>query len=286
MLVSMLENSPSEHFHIHIIADDVSPDSLEMLSKTVRSYGSEITIYTEVKHLLKGCLPPEGYTHITLTAYYRCFLDTILPESIDKVLYLDSDMVLCEDIKKLWEMNISGFSLGAVEDTYRDDSRYERLSIPQESLYFNSGVLLINLDYWRKANNWPNCLKLIIEGHCIHKNHDQDVLNRLYHDSKTLLPFRWNMQDGVFRKKQKVRPEIRTELELDVQNPAVIHYTGSRKPWHYFSFHPGKQLYFKYLDKTPWKGERPKPTMEQRWKYFTYSLNAALGLKNGYRKTQ
>lgn len=220
---------------------------------------------------------------------YRClsqmFSGFYLPPDIHKVLYLDCDLLVCGSIAELWNTDLDGSAIGAVEDMWSGkQEKYSRLCYPKKHSYFNSGVLLINLDYFRWNDigraiaeyiaKYPERLKFI----------DQDVLNAVLYSHKKLLPMRWNMQDGFFRKKLKLRPEAISALDEEMPKTVILHFTGPKKPWFDTCRHPYKKMYFKYLDLTKWKGERPQVNYMARLNDFFLSIQGLMGLKNLYRK--
>ena len=164
-------------------------------------------------------------------------------------------------------MNMRDSSVAAVYDSGIIGDTAPGLDIPTEKWlhsigvengrYFNSGVLLVNLDYWREEGLMSKALDYISKNGSKLVFYDQDVLNALLHDCKLFLPFRYNVQDGFLRRKRRIRPESIAALDQELLHPVIIHYTGGKKPWQYKSQHPYKGLYFHYLDLTPWKGERP-----------------------------
>lgn len=101
---------------------------------------------------------------------------------------------------------------------------------------------------------------------------------------KQFLPFRYNVQDGFLRRKRRIRPTSIPLLDEELKHPVIIHYTGGKKPWQYKSQHPYKNLYFRYLDLTEWKGERPQVPFSYRIKQAIDKVLYALRLaKPKYR---
>lgn len=257
MLTSLCENNKNNHFIVHIISAPLSPKAENELKQIEQKYSINLKIYYPQGEILKYCPIPID-KHISYASYYRCFLSVILPEEVHKLLYLDCDMIINGNIEELWDTDITKYAIGCVEDMWSEKAdNYTRLNYPAEYSYFNAGVLLINLDYWRKHNVHLQVNEYLHHHANILRFQDQDVLNALFYDKKLFLPFRWNMQDGFFRRKRKIRKSAWTELDTAIKHPTVLHYTGGKKPWHYKSQHPYKSEYFKYLDMTPWGGWRP-----------------------------
>lgn len=197
-LVSVMYNNRNEQITFHIIAEFLSNEAKSMLTEEVEKYNQQIHFYA---YNLNMNLSSFKSAHISLAAYLRLFVADILPVEIHKILYLDCDLIINDSIKDLWETDVTSYAVAAVEDMWSGKANnYTRLEYPQEDTYFNSGVLIINLDYWRNAHLSKASLefaekyaeKLIFN--------DQDILNGLLHDRKLLIPFRWNIQDGFLRK--------------------------------------------------------------------------------------
>lgn len=259
MMTSLFENNKGEDLNIHIIASDLLPANLSILSDVVeKKYSHKLYCYLVGDSLLSG-FPIEDKSHISISTYYRLFLSSILPKDLPKVIYLDCDLLVRGSIRELWEQNVEGYAIGCVEDMWSGKAdNYSRLHYDSLFSYFNAGVLLANLDYWRKSNFEEKALDYIRKYPERLLFNDQDVLNAIFHNQKVFISFRWNMQDGFFRQKRRLRKDVWSELDKELKCPVIIHYTGSKKPWNYKSIHPYKSEYFNYLDMTRWKGERPE----------------------------
>ena len=286
MLVSLCENNKNSLFIIHIISDTLNAEDKATLQKILAKYSLTLKFYSPDESILKAC--PPSNSHIPNIAYYRCFLSIILPQDIQKVLYLDGDMIIRGEINELWNTDISSYAIACVEDMWSlDEDNYKRLDYPSSYSYFNAGVLLINLDNWRKNNTNQTINQYLIQnGHKLIFN-DQDVLNALFYDKKLFLPLRFNMQDGFFRRRRKIAERTWKELDEAILDPTILHYTGGKKPWHYKSLHPYKWEYFKYLDLTPWAGWRPK--IDYKFlaiKQINLVLSFLKLLKSKYRKIE
>ena len=191
MLTSLFENNQNVSFHIHVIAGELSAEARSLLYDWIeKHYSQTLTIYEAGEDLLKGCMI-YGDSHISLATYYRIFLETILPQNLQKVIYLDCDLVVNGSILDFWNTDIKEVAVGCIEDMWSGKSdNYTRLHYNASFSYFNAGVLLVNLDYWRNIGFQQKAVKYISQ----HVNelifNDQDVLNALLYDCKSFLPFR------------------------------------------------------------------------------------------------
>lgn len=189
----------------------------------------------------------------TLSSYYRLFLTEILPITIDKVLYLDGDIIVRKSLLPLWNTDISDFALAAVLDL-NERNNSMRLQYDPRLGYFNSGVMLINMRYWRDSH----ASKLFAEFLKSHKDYvvlqDQDVLNYVFREQKHILPYEYNCIQDYASKSfcLKDNPAIQDAI----MNPAIIHFAGTYKPWDAYSrfHHPYNSSFYKYQSQTKWKG--------------------------------
>lgn len=214
----------------------------------------------------------EFHTHVTKATYYRLFLQKFLDEDIDRLLYLDGDIVVTGSLRPLWETKLNGYAIGAVTDMSESLQEYTRLGYPREKGYFNAGVLLINLVYWRDHDVQNSFLDLILNHPDQIKLHDQDVLNICFCDSKLRLPLKYNVQNGFFFKREYLEldaEKYKEQINEAVSDSVIIHYTCQIKPWYKESKHPLAKEFWKYLNMTEWKGYKAK------WR-FHYSLQGRL----------
>jgi lipopolysaccharide biosynthesis glycosyltransferase len=178
-----------------------------------------------------------------------------LDPDMDKVLYLDSDLIVLDDIGDLWDTDISRYYLGAVLDPYSDN--HINLGFREDEKCFNAGVLLVNLRKWREANVVPTFVRYVEENSAILRYHDQCTLNAVFHGQVLLLPYRWN-----FAARNADLPAsalgMTKEQFLELRaHPSIVHYTTSVKPWLYVLEPHYKSLYYEYLALTPWRGFTP-----------------------------
>jgi lipopolysaccharide biosynthesis glycosyltransferase len=253
-LVSIFENNQESEFCIHIVATGLTKEEEDILSNLATKYGNIVNFYSPNENLLKGFSIKKFSKRISLATYYRCILADLLPTTVDKLIYLDCDIVVLGDIRPFWNIPLENIGVAAVEDIGCNEAqRYQILQYPQEDSYFNAGVLLINLDYWRKHNITKACIDYYQKYPERILFNDQDLLNSILHKDKILVDLCWNVQDGFYRNPKILTQEWKAKFAKVLKNPIILHYTN-RKPWDYDSQHPLKGEYFKYLALTPWKG--------------------------------
>lgn len=154
-------------------------------------------------------------SRLTLSVYLRLFLAEILPTTIDRVLYLDSDVLCLGGVLPLYTANLDGIPLLGVEDIH-SVKHTKRLNL---SAYINSGVLLINLKYWRDKGVINNFYQHITDDCDLIKLHDQDVINLTFDNSIRMVSNVWNYQF------------LPIPQNKEITSVRLLHFISEQKPW-------------------------------------------------------
>lgn len=241
MLASLLTHCGDDvEVEVHILDDGVSSANRERLASL-----SSICPFRLSFHSLSALPVPLGPAtkDWPLTLYQRLRLPSLLPD-LDRVLFLDADMIVLEDLAEVFETPLNGAWLAAVPDARSLHNR-QRLNLKTE--YVNFGLQVIDLKALREYQA-ENLLLQTLEQRCNDlKYMDQDVLNIALAGHIAILPLRWNSQfiDDRYSSRQ-------TE---HFKHPAVIHYVTNEKPWLPLSSIPRRDYYRHYLAMTPWFDE-------------------------------
>lgn len=193
--------------------------------------------------------------HIKGEAYIRLFAASILPLCVEKVLYLDVDLIVIDDLSDLWDTDLGNYALAAAPDPF-GTSRRGPLGIPTDACYVNSGVLLLNLAKWRSDNLSARLANYIEREGSNLLFHDQDAINAVLHTMIKPLSYRWNYQAKMLRPLH-FTPADHAAIREAGKSPAIIHYTSARKPWLFVMAMPAKGLYHHYLSMTEWRSTPP-----------------------------
>lgn len=256
-MTSILKNNSNVVFYL--FTEGLSNCNTELLKEQVNSLDGILNIcIVDSSIVSKFPMPSFMSNHISIATYYRLFSADILPANVDKAIYLDCDIVVNDSLQSLWDMEISNYALGAVYQSHQHNQEsYKRLSIPPEDGYFNAGVLLMNIKYWREKSVTDRLLGFVKSSYHLIHAHDQDVLNAVLHKETVVLDYIWNYRECFFNNKHYDYPN---KVDYDDLNraPIIIHYVSKPKPWTYACTHPYKSLYYEYLQKTPFKNFRPK----------------------------
>lgn len=259
MLCSLLENTLyKEKINIWIIDANISQQKKDILSLFMQEkYQIKINYLSIDTSIYQKFNVSYHFTH---SIYYRISIPNIISANIKKVIYLDSDIVLKQDIYDLWLIDLKNNFLGAIESL--NINKQHLKGIIQDDLdYFNSGVLLIDITKWREHNITEQVISFINNNQENIIWWDQDSLNAILYKKWLSLPLKWNLQSNFFDISIK-KCKRGKELKEAITNPAIIHYTGLHKPWDYVDNHPYRQEYYKYLALTPWQNYKPPKSIK------------------------
>lgn len=277
LLASLFENNKDVDLTIHVFSFSLNEESQDKLRNITKSYNQEISIQIINKPIFE--LPNLNNHYISAETYIRLFAALYLDSSIDKILYLDVDMVVVGSIKELLSLDLSNKLIGAIMDS-PEKGRNQRLNIPNKYGYFNAGVLLINLKKWREENYTQKCIDYICKNASLIVQHDQDVLNALAFNQWLRIDFKWNMLNTFFLYPPRIDSGLRETLNKSKNDTRIVHFSGGVKPWTAWTRHPYSHKYYEYIDFTPWRGYRP--SLRQKWNAYTFPKNllAIMGISN------
>lgn len=286
MLTSLLATNIAIKFSVFVFSGGLSAGSRERLRAVVGGGGSIIEFITVEERMISrfASTIKEG-DHVSLAAYYRLFCAELLPHTIDKLLYLDCDIIVNHNILEIWNCQLGNYAIGAiVDENYFDNKVYERLGLnPSKYKYFNSGVLLINLRYWREHNVTARCIDCVCKMPEKLLFHDQDTLNVVLKDEIAYFPISWNFQTGFLYSfnQDKFSETIRKEITDALQHPYIIHYTGKYKPWFKGSRQPYTSYYLHHKSLSLWRGTPLLGELKllPKIKGTLYNIMCLLGIK-------
>lgn len=267
-MASILKNNQDVVFYI--FTEGLSEENEKLMTALVNKFNGQINFCMIDESIVSKFPMPEGAgDHISVATYYRLFVDLVLPKELDKVIYMDCDIVVRSSLQLLWETNVAGCALGVVyqEQTPSQEQDQRRLGIPIEFGYFNAGVLLINLSFWRDNSVTEKLFDFIKYSYSKIHQHDQDTLNACLYNKVKPIDYIWNYLPLFDPKKPHIFPKgVDYTNESD---PVVVHFVSIPKPWEIGSYNPYTYEYYKYLEMTPFAGWKPK----FEWKkYFNHVI--------------
>lgn len=251
LFVSILENG-SKHasqYNFYVIDDEISMANKKLMRETLQDFDSSVHFLTIDKKYFENVVESD---RIPQTAYFRIAIPQLFRgKGVERLLYLDCDMIALTDVSKLWQLDLKGNILAAVEDA-GFHHRLEKMKIKTESYrYFNSGFMLIDVNKWLEQDVTNRVLKFIQENPEKLRFHDQDALNAILHDQWLPIHPKWNAQSYIMQKEVKnPRPEGERAYVETRKQPKIIHYSGHIKPWSKEFTSPTKKYYEKYAELT------------------------------------
>jgi len=281
MLRSIYESNPKEEISVYIIHGDLDTSEKAKLAEYLGKFLRSVSFVKIDQKMLEG-FPIFG--HLPLSTYYRLLIPTVLPSSIQKVIFLDSDLIVVDSLRDLWNKSLDDHPLAAVTDHHIKEN-CQRLGLAEKSGYFNPGVMVIDLNKWRKIDILSEGFKFAKSTRAILKHCDQDILNRIFEGHWLHLDTRWNAAPHLWGLCEVLADEAAALASQDAvarNKPVIIHFAGSgnAKPWHYHCAHPWKIRYLELKKKTPWAraplDSQPPPLPVRLWRRLLFRIKCLI----------
>lgn len=277
VIISVLNHDKNVTFYL--LTDNLNEGNAMLMKRMTSQNGGVLHIIHVDNKLFKDFPMPkgDGIKHIGISTYFRLFVPILLPKSLDKLIYLDCDIVVRHSLVPLYEMDISDYYLGAVyhtDDLSIQNGAFNRLNIPINQGYFNAGVLLVNLKKWREDDIYNKCITFLHTHTDKILNHDQDVLNAVCGYRTKLLDCTWNCTNSFFynsflMKKDRISKIYQKTVNDTIKDPAIVHFAFRPKPWEVICVHPFRKDFRYNLRQTPYKGAKLKwPSLHDFIQYF------------------
>jgi len=256
-----------------------------------------------IRELVVPNQPPESIHLESPAVYARLLADELLPASLERVIYLDSDMVVLGDLGELWDVEMGGHGLLAVQDQgvpYVDAGRalahidavrphlvqergvanWEELGLDPTAKYLNSGLLVLDLDAWRREGLSSRLVE------CLRRNRehawdaDQYALNVVFAGRWGELDLRWNAAPALFMYPSPAEsPWDDATWKRVTDAPQIVHYVGRWKPWYWGrrrNRHPWRAYFDRYYDELDWP-------LWRRWRWTLLPVTREWFQKRGRR---
>lgn len=273
----LINNQAANEIHIYLIEDNIE-DEKEKFIELVKKFNRTITIIAaqEIFAQFRDFDVPRyngGYT-----TYIRLGVADYL-QNIDKLLYIDCDTLILNNIQEMYDTDIQNAPLGAVSDGMNASCNL-LIKRKKTDMYYNAGILLMNLRYWRthkifeKIQSDMKTLNLKRTATAS----DQDIINYSLGDMIIKLPLKYNVlvQNRVFKpesfrymiEKDDITYYSLSEMRDASENPCILHFAGFslERPWYSNSLDPVCPMWDSYLRKTPWKSYEKQKISQTRWR--------------------
>lgn len=242
---SLLLNASKDYFYsVHVLNDGLKEETKKRLS-AYKTENSEV-IFDDVSCYVEKIKPRLNEAlrdYYTASIFYRLFIAALYPD-YDKAIYLDSDVTVIGDVSVLYQTDLGDNVLGAVpddviagNDVFRNYARFA-VGVEYEK-YFNSGVLVMNLDAYRRERIKEKFIFYLLKYNFESAAPDQDYLNVLCKDKVTYLERGWD--------------RMSTDEDYDGEI-YLVHYNNFRKPWYYDGV-PYEKYFWRYAEQTDYYDE-------------------------------
>lgn len=257
-ITSVIINNPSAILDFYILSSNISEESKDKILLCGKNNSNVNIKFYKVDHLKFKELKL-NIEYISIDTYFRYILADLFPK-LDKGLYLDADTICNNDIRNLYDTNISGFYAAGVRDSFIEDINYKQnISFSEDDLYVNAGVLLFNLKKMRDDSLTEVLFTKTRELSNEIRFQDQDIINIVFKNKIKELPNTFNCTSV----------DVSGKTVLQLNETAIFHYTGPQKPWNnfYSTGNTAEFFYYKYLKQSPYKNNYKKIVFNNLNKY-------------------
>lgn len=234
MLTSLINSNSNENFNIYIVHSSITNEEFKYIRLSIDENKCNIIDVKIDSKIFENAPVTKRYP---VEMYYRIFASHYLSKNLDRILYLDPDIIIINSIKHLYNMDM-GKNFFAASSHLKNKQLKKfneiRLEMPQNSTYINSGVMLMNLKELRKHQNKKEVYEYINNFKLRLFLPDQDVLNGVYaHKTIHINPLKYNLSDKYLNL-YNLNPtnfDKKKDLRWVTHNTSIIHYCGKNKPW-------------------------------------------------------
>lgn len=250
MLDSLFASNPAEtDVTVYLLHSAIPAEKLEELASFCAALGAALRPIAVDAALFESAPTSKRYPK---EMYYRLLSPLILPRKVERVLYLDPDMLIINPLRPLWELDLYGKAFAAASHTGLTEmaNGINQMRLDTEHEYFNSGVMLIDLTAARKLVTAEDVFACVSEHEKELILPDQDVFNILYgKETRPVEDVLWNYDVRNYSK-YLIRSTGKHDLSWVMRNTAVLHFCGRNKPWHEDYKNPFGMLYLHYMNLT------------------------------------
>lgn len=276
-LYSALVNlNPGWAVDLYLIDGGIEPTSKARIEKIAHKTPPSVDLHWEtVDASLLASLPETIGNVVNASAYLRLFIPNLIPDTHQRAIYLDCDLIIRSSLSDLWTTPFDGKALLAVQDYWipyvSSDlgiAKHHELDISACAEYFNTGVLVINLSFWREhpVRRWVTDYLTTYEAQ--RNFNDQEGLNAVLSNNWRTLSLSWNVPHIVDSPEWDARLEkmpntpfkdtIRHWMPELPQDADIIHYASASKPWNPSSHYALQHLWFNYYWRSGWLSTRER----------------------------
>lgn len=231
MLASLFINNPAENFDIYLLHSSIKDNEIADIQLYVNSYGQNLfVIKVDSQHFQNA---PVVF-HYTKEMYYRLVAYKFLPKELDRILYLDPDILVINPVRELYDTELDGFLYAAAFHNVLAIKEINRIRLYPYKIdaYFNSGVLLMNLELQRNIMDEEVIYSFVEKNRSKLIMPDQDIINALYTKQIKCVDEKLYNYDTRYYKYYRMTTNNICDMDYIMRNTVFLHFCGKRKPWH------------------------------------------------------
>ncbi|MDO4787542.1 MAG: glycosyltransferase family 8 protein [Johnsonella sp.] len=262
-LYSLYEsNKEEENLEVYIISTGIGKNSRERLFSTAKIFKRKLHIidFSDIRERFKKSGDGGKFD---ISAMGRLFAGELLPQKIKRLIYLDCDTIVLRPLKRLWKKDLRGNLLAAVLEPTVSEEMREDIGLGRNWKYFNSGVLLIDMERWRREGIKDRILAYYENIRARSIFADQDAINGALAGRIAVLSPEYNFFSNYkywkYEELLRISPYYRIiskqRYESARSHPVIIHFAGEERPWNKGCMNYYKRAYDKYKERSLWKGE-------------------------------
>ncbi|MFT8556148.1 glycosyltransferase family 8 protein [Liquorilactobacillus hordei] len=289
-IVSLFESNFECKIQLYILDSKISDENRIKIEKVCKKYKQKLPIWLQAVNVEDKLNMRVVNDRGSISQYSRMLIENVVPDSVNRVLYLDCDTLITDSLTDFFNLNMDGNIIAALKDAF---SKYYRINIDlnENDVMFNSGVMLIDMNKWRKYRVEDKLLNFIRVKKGVIQQGDQGVLNAILSKYTKIIDARYNtistFYELTYKQLIKYRKPVNFYSEQQVKqacdNPAIIHFTSSFysiRPWCRNCQHPQVRYWRYYKSISPWSGyPLQKDSREKIKRIINFlSLNSFIGV--------
>jgi len=251
-MTSLIDNNSDQSLIFHVFANSIEPVDVQRLKILAETADVAIHLYQIDQNIFQSLQTTWNYTVAT---YNRFIVAKLLYPAIDKVIYMDADMVCKGNLEELVKMDFAGNIAMVVHDQGKFVASHMKTLELKHAHYFNAGMLYIDLKAWNDNQISQQAIELLQKRKFFLL--DQDALNILLDGRAKFIDRKWNEICSMEKKQSRISEEA-----------VLVHFASRNKPWHIWCIHPEKELFIRYAKKSLWKdvpfSDKPRSYKEMK----------------------
>lgn len=230
LLKSLKTNNPGEKFHIYLLHSQIPEENLQKLSEYCKVQKSYFTPIKVNRKYFENAKVTKQYPQ---EMYYRLLSPIFLPKNINRILYLDPDILVINNIRELWDLDLkeNAFAAASHNTIFEPFTDVNKIRLGKNHDYFNTGVVLMDLEKGRDIVKPEEIFEYVKENALELVLPDQDVFNYLYGDiTYQIDDVVWNY-DVRYYAIYLMRSSGKVDMDWIMKNTVFLHFCGKQKPW-------------------------------------------------------